>query len=273
MSRFTDRFKELKEKNQGAYVPFFVLGDPDYQTSLDLIKTTIESGADALELGFWFSEPVADGPSIQEADIRAKKAGMNVDKAFDLINKIREYDSKIPIGMLVYYQLVIGRKLEGKDFCADAVDAGADAILIPELPIEYMDKGSENIDFHGLNRVLIAAPSTTDERLDKIAAHADGFVYQVARKGVTGASDELKQNTLDIVARTRSYTAKYHNTPIVVGFGISKPEHASSVLNAGADGAITGSALCNIIKANLNDVKKMHSDIRLYVKDMKEATR
>jgi tryptophan synthase alpha chain len=273
MRRFTNRFKELKEKKQGAYVPFFVLGDPGYQISLDLIKIAIDNGADALELGFWFSEPIADGPTIQEADLRAKEAGMNVDKAFDLINEIRRYDPNIPMGMLVYYQLVLGRNLAGRDFCADAASAGADAILIPELPIEYVDSGSENIDFHGLDQVLLAAPSTTDERLEKIAAHARGFVYQVARKGVTGASDELEKNTLDIVARTRSYTARYHNTPIVVGFGISRPEHVSSVLKAGADGAITGSALCDKIKANLHDVEKMHFAVREYVKEMKKATK
>jgi tryptophan synthase alpha chain len=241
------------------------------------MKIAIQQGADALELGFWFSDPIADGPSVQEADLRAKNAGMDVDKAFDLMNKIRDYDPNIPIGMLVYYQLVLARTKVGKDFCEDAANAGADGILIPDLPIEYIgneaDTGPvEDIDFHGLDKVCLVAPSTTDERLAKIASQAKGFVYQVARRGVTGAREELEESTLSLVARTRSYTERYHNTPIVVGFGISKPEHVSAVLKAGADGAITGSALCNIIKEHLKSKKDMYSAVSSHVKSIKQAT-
>jgi len=274
MSRFEKRFKELKEKNEGAYVPFFVLGDPDYENSRTLIKVAIEAGADALELGFWFSDPIADGPSVQAADLRAKKSGMNVDKAFELISEIRKYDADIPMGLLVYYQLVVGRKNNGGDFCQDVFNAGADGILIPDLPIEYIHKGSaDNINYHGLDQVFIVAPSTTDERLKTICQQATGFIYQVARKGVTGAADEVQSSTLEQVARTRSFTSQYNDTPIVVGFGISKPEHATAVLKAGADGAITGSALCNIIEKNLHDSNEMHLEVVRYTKAMKEATR
>ncbi len=279
MSRFEKRFQELKEKKQGAYVPFFVLGDPNYKTSLELMKIAIENGADALELGFWFSDPIADGPSVQEADLRAKNAGMNVDKAFNLINKIRGFDSNIPIGMLVYYQLALYRNRNSRNFCKDAADAGADGILIPDLPIEYVGEKihgtktpGENIDFHGLDNVYLVAPSTTDERLEKIVSSARGFIYQVARRGVTGASSELEQNTLILVARNRRYTERYNNTPILVGFGISKQEHMSAVLKAGADGAITGSPLCDIIKENLGNERNMRIAVGFYVRSIKQAT-
>lgn len=279
MSRFDKMFRQLKEKGEGAYVPFFVLGDPDYETSLDLMKLSIDEGADALELGLWFSDPIADGPSVQKADVRARDSGMNVGKAFSLIKKVREYSPNTPFGMLVYYQLVLFANKRDRIFCKEVYEAGADGILIPDLPIEYIRKNEqkehsheEEINFDKLENIFLVAPSTIDERVDRIASVAKGFIYQVAREGVTGASLELEEKTLHLIERTRKYTDKYNQTPIVVGFGISKPEHVRSVLKAGADGAITGSALCDIIDNNLNNKSDMYNSVREYVKLMKQAT-
>ncbi len=256
----------LRPKGEGALMPFVVLGDPNYEQSLELIKTLIDNGADALELGFPFSDPIADGSTVQEADQRALASGMNTDKCFSLLKEIREYNSDIPIGLLVYYNLVFQRGLSS--FCGDAKKAGVDALLIADMPIEESNAIMGASWKHGISQVFLVAPTTGDARIKQIASLCSGYLYIVSRLGVTGARDSLQVSTLELVQRVRKHT----QLPLMVGFGISKPMHIHDVIAAGADGAIVGSALIKIVSKNLVNRRKMLKDVASFIAELKKAT-
>ncbi len=265
MASYKKTFEELKAKNQGALAAFTVIGDPDYKTSIEIIKKIIDSGADILELGLPFSDPIADGPTIQAADIRALKNGMNTDRAFDLLKEIRRYNDKAPIGLLVYGNLILQRGIE--TFYSDAAKAGVNSILAADIPIEEADDYIQAAEKNGIDTVFIISPLTSEERIKKIAGKTTGFIYAVSRLGVTGAKSTLQNSTLELVKRIKKFSDK----PLCVGFGISKPEHAQAVINAGADGAIVGSAIVDLIAQNLNKTNEILSSIERYTKAMKLA--
>lgn len=263
--RYKNKFKELKEKNQGALVPFVVIGDPDYDTSLEIVKALVDGGADILELGLPFSDPIADGPTIQLADVRALEKEINTDKIIEFIKDIRKF-TDIPIGLLVYYNLVYQRGIE--KFYQDFKEAGVDSILIADMPVEESDEMVEVARKTGVNPIFIATQLTSNERLGELTKRGNGFIYVVSRLGVTGARADLQQSTLDLIKRLKPLT----DLPLCVGFGISQPEHVKAVLDAGADGAITGSAVVKLIEKNLGDKDKMLDEIKGFVEGMKQAT-
>jgi|TARA_B100001971_G_scaffold194166_1_gene199891 tryptophan synthase alpha chain len=267
MKTYNQVFSKLKRKKERALVAFTVIGDPNYKTSLEIVKKIIDSGADILELGLPFSDPIADGPTIQAADNRALKNKFNTDKAFQFIKSIREYNNEIPIGLLVYGNLVFQRGI--KKFYSDTSKAGINSVLIADVPPEEADEYAKAARKHKIDTVFIVSPLTSNERLKKIDKKIRGFVYVVSRLGVTGAKASLKESTLDLVRRVRKFTKK----PLCVGFGISKPEHVKSVIKAGADGAIVGSAIVDLIEKNINNKKRMLDKIGNYVKNMKNATK
>ena len=267
MKTYKQVFNELKSKNEGALVAFTVIGDPDYETSLDIIKKIIDSGANILELGLPFSDPIADGPTIQAADIRALSKGMNTDKAFDFIKQIREYNGKIPIGLLVYANLIFQRGIDR--FYYDAAKVGITSVLIADVPVEEADEYIAAARKHEVDTVFIISPLTSNNRIKKITEKTRGFVYVVSRLGVTGARSSLEESTLKLVKRIKTFT----DTPLCVGFGISRPEHVKSIVKAGADGVIVGSAIIDLIAKNINNREKMLNDIGAYIKTMKDATR
>lgn len=267
MASYKETFNELKNKRQGALVAFTVIGDPDYKTSLEIVKKMIDSGADILELGLPFSDPIADGPTIQAADIRALKSGINTGIAFEFAKAIREYNNKIPIGLLVYGNLIFQRGIN--KFYQDAAKAGINSVLGADIPLEEADEYIKAAKSNGIDTVFIISPLTPDERIKKIVDKTTGFVYVVSRLGVTGAKSNLENSTLELIKRIKRFTDK----PLCVGFGISKPEHVRSVIKAGADGAIVGSAIVELIAKNLNDKRKMLLEIENYAKSMKDATR
>jgi tryptophan synthase alpha chain len=266
MKNYKKVFKDLKNKNEGALIPFTVVGDPDYDTSLKIVKTLIDSGADILELGIPFSDPIADGPTVQAADIRALKNGMNTDKVFEFIKQVRKYNNKIPIGLLVYGNLIFQRGIN--KFYHDAAQAGINSVLIADAPVEEADEYVKAARKHKVDTVFIASPLTSNERLKKINKKTKGFIYVVSRLGVTGARASLESSTLSLIKRIRPFTKQ----PLCVGFGISKPEHVKAVIKAGADGAIVGSAIINLIAKNVGNKKKMLHNIGNYVRSMKNAT-
>ncbi len=261
MSRYKKAFSKGK-----VLIPFTVIGDPDYRTSLEIVKTIINSGADVLELGFAFSDPIADGPTIQAADMRALNNKINTDRAFEFIKQIRKF-SDIPIGLLVYSNLIYQKGIN--KFYKDAKKAGVDSILVADMPIEeakdYIKAGRKN----KVDTVFIVSPLTSNERLKKISEKIRGFVYVVARLGVTGAKVNMENDTLKLIRRIKPQTS----LPLCVGFGISKPEHVKAIIKAGADGAIVGSSVVKIIEKNLNNKRIMLSKIKDYIQRMKNATR
>lgn len=267
MDRFGEKFRELRAKGEGAFIPFVVLGDPDYGTSFKIIKALIENGADALELGFAFSDPIADGKTVQEADQRALAGKINTDKDFALIKKVRAYDKEIPISLLIYYNLILQRNIER--FYKDAKKAGVDAILAADCPLEEVAPLLKAAKKFGINQVFLVAPTTTQQRLKKILSKASGYIYLVSLLGVTGARASLQKRTIEMIGKIRPHT----KIPLCVGFGISRPEHVKQVLGAGADGVIVGSAIIDLIKRNMGKEKRMLKAVAEYVAKMKEATR
>lgn len=263
---YDEMFSRVKEKNEGAFIPFIVAGDPDFQTSLQIIKTFVENGADALEIGFPFSDPVADGPTVQLADIRALKYGMTTKKGFEFIKKIREF-TDIPIGILTYYNLIYKMGLD--EFYNNVKESGANAVLAADLPPEEAGDALKFSKDYDIQQIFMAAESTSNERLLKITEKCSGFLYVVAVMGVTGARSELDNTTVQLINRVKSKS----NLPICVGFGISKPEHVNKIIKSGANGAIVASAILNIITENLDDKEIMLKKIASFCRELKQATK
>ena len=241
---YQEMFEQVRKKNEGAFIPFTVAGDPDFETSIEIVREYIDNGADALEIGFPFSDPVADGPSVQAADIRSLNSGMTTDKCFEFIGKIREFTS-IPIGILVYYNLIYKKGLE--EFYSEAKKAGINGILAADLPPEEAVDAVKMANKYGLDQIFMVAQTTSNERIAEIVKMCTGFLYVVAVMGVTGARSDIKKSTVDLIKRVKDHT----DLPIAVGFGISKPEHVKDVIQSGSDGAIVASAIINIITQNL----------------------
>lgn len=263
---YKDMFRQLDENNEGAFIPFVVAGDPTYDTSLEIVKRLVDCGVDALEIGFPFSDPVADGKSVQDADIRAFKGGMTIAKCFKFLEEVREY-TDIPIGLLLYYNLVYNYGID--KFYEKLNEIGVNAVLIADLPPEEADDAIKASEKYDVEQIFIVSQATNNDRLEKITKIVGGFIYIASVMGTTGARKEVELNTTELIKRIRSHT----DIPLCVGFGISKEEHVKEVLNAGADGAIIGSALINIIKENLDDENKMFDKITNYISSMKNATK
>ncbi|MHC4118846.1 MAG: tryptophan synthase subunit alpha [Planctomycetota bacterium] len=251
-------------RDKAALIPFFVLGDPDYDRSLTLIKGAIDAGADVLELGIPFSDPIADGPTIQKADIRALEAGMTCEKALDLIREIKAY-ADIPIGLLMYYNLIYHY---GRDrFYTDAAAAGVNSVLVADVCIDDADEIAVPASAAGLDTVFMVTPITRPERMRLIASKTTGFIYTVSLLGVTGARAELSEAVEGLVGKLKGMT----DVPVCVGFGISRPEHAAAVARAGADGVIIGSKIVGSIEENLDDTDKALAEIKDFLGQIKAA--
>ncbi len=264
MKTYKQVFSELKEQNRTALIPFFVIGDPDFDTSLAIVKTAIDAGADVLELGIPFSDPIADGPTIQKADIRAMKSGINMKKALDFIRKVKDYRD-VPIGLLMYYNLVYQYGIE--KFFNDFHIAGVNSVLVADLSIDDADEIVGPARSAGLDTVFMVTPVTKPERMELIASITTGFIYTVSVLGVTGSREKLSDTVGELVGKLKKLT----NVPVCVGFGISKAEHAAAVAQAGADGVIIGSKIVGLIENNLNDTEKMLADISAFLSEVKSA--
>ncbi|HUT28514.1 MAG TPA: tryptophan synthase subunit alpha [Sedimentisphaerales bacterium] len=261
MKTYKQVFSEL---NRAALIPFFVIGDPDFDTSLAVVKTAIDSGADILELGVPFSDPIADGPTIQKADIRARNAGMTVQKARQFIRKVKDYKD-IPIGLLMYYNLIYQYGTE--KFFEDFHQAGVNSVLVADLSIDDAEEITSPALAAGLDTVFMVTPNTTTDRMKLIASKTTGFIYTVSLLGVTGSRESLSGVVEELVNELKNLT----QVPVCVGFGISTPEHAAAVASAGADGVIIGSTIVTLIEQNLDNSNKMLAEIAAFLKSVKAA--
>ena len=261
MNTYSQVFSEL---NRTALIPFFVVGDPDLDTSFELVKTAIDAGADVLELGIPFSDPIADGPTIQKADIRSLSNGMTVAKGLEFIRKVKEYKD-IPIGLLMYYNLVYQYGTE--KFFADFHEAGVNSVLVADLSIDDAEEITGPAKAAGLDTVFMVTPITNEKRMQVIASETTGFIYTVSVLGVTGSRDELSSAIEGLIGKLKGLT----DVPICVGFGISTSEHAVAVAKAGADGVIIGSKIVKLIEDNLDNREKMLSEISGFISEVKGA--
>ena len=261
MKTYKEVFSELRK---AALIPFFVIGDPDFDTSLAIVKTAIDAGADVLELGIPFSDPIADGPTIQKADIRALTSGMNVQKAREFIEKVKDYKD-IPIGLLMYYNLIY--QYGTQKFFSDFHQAGVNSVLVADLSIDDADEITSPAASAGLDTVFMVTPNTDPERMKLIASKTTGFIYTVSLLGVTGSREKLSDTVEGLVGKLKELTS----VPVCVGFGISTPEHAVAVAKAGADGVIIGSKIVGLIESNLGDRDKAIAEISAFLDEVKNA--
>jgi tryptophan synthase alpha chain len=248
-----------------ALVAFTVAGDPDPASSARIAATLLDSGADLLELGMPYSDPTGDGKVIERADARAVAAGMNPAWLFALVRSLREGGAVAPIVLLCYFNVLYRYGVER--FCRDAAAAGVDGLLCVDLPVEQSDELLPACRAAGLDRILMASPSTGDARLARIGREAEGFVYAVSSRGVTGVRDGIPEAVAPFLERLRETT----DLPIAVGFGIATPEQALAVIEAGADGVIVGSAIVSLIEAHRDDEAAMHRALGAYVSSLRAA--
>jgi tryptophan synthase alpha chain len=241
--RYKRRFAQIAQDGRKAFIPFTLLGWPSAEASLEIARTMIESGATALELGWAFSDPIADGPVIQAAAFETLASGFKVTDALDLIAQIRGLDAEIPIGLLVYYNMVLVQGIDS--FFRLASESGVDGVLIADLPADNSDEVKEAATKYGIDLIFIVSPLTSDERLGLILRNAGGFIYGVSRLGITGTHEKYDEHLSAMIQRVRSQT----DLPLCLGFGISTPEQARKMLDLGADGVITGSRVIELVDA------------------------
>lgn len=245
MSRYPQMFDRLRAAGEGGFVPFVMVGDPDAALSEAVIEALIDGGADALELGVPFSDPVADGPTIQRAHLRALAAGVGFEESLEVVARVRERHPELPIGMLIYGNVPFAVGLDA--FYGACARAGIDSVLLPDVPVREGAEFSAAAEAAGIDAVYIAPPSASSETLDAVARVSRGYVYAVSRAGVTGT--ETASSTVGLaesVARLRQDAA----APVMLGFGISTPEQVAEAVAAGADGAISGSAVVKVVEAH-----------------------
>ena len=254
MSRYAAMFARLRD--EGAFGAFLMLGDPDLETSAALLDAVVKGGADMIEVGIPFSDPVADGPVIQAAGQRALSSGVRVGDCLELIASLRRRNSQVPIGILTYANIVRART----GFMRDAAEAGADSLLIADVPALEAEPFTLEMEQAGLEPVLIAAPNTPDAVLKRIATLSKAYTYCVSRAGITGthAGGQFDSGMIERVKQAGA-------PPPVFGFGISKPEHVRTALEAGAKGVICGSAIVDLVSRR--------EDVASFVQSLKAVTR
>lgn len=266
MSRYDAMFARLAARGEGAFIPFAMLGDPTPEASAGVLEALVAGGADALELGIPFSDPVADGPVIQAAAVRALEAGTRLADCWALIRGVRERHPYLPIGLLVYANLVAHRDLHL--FYSEAAEAGVDSVLVADLPVDAAMEFIAAAKAHGIAPVFIAPPNADEARLARIAAASKGYTYVVTRAGVTGVDDQLRRDSSALLARLQALGAP----PAVLGFGISTPEHVRQGLAMGAAGVISGSAVVRLVAETRNDHAARAVVLTGFVTKMKAAT-
>jgi len=256
MSRITQRFAQLKADKRAGLVTYVTAGDPDIDVSYQILKGLPAAGADLIELGMPFTDPMADGPSIQAAGQRALKAGITVDATFDLVRRFRKDtgDDATPILLMGYYNLVYRRGAER--FCKEAAAAGVDGFILVDLPPEEVDELKPHAVASGLDTVLLTAPTTDDKRLPAVLRYSAGFVYFVSVLGITGTKSATEEAVRTHVARIKRHTP----LPVGVGFGIKTPDQAATIARH-ADAAVVGSAIVDRVKAGLDGAGKPKADL------------
>lgn len=277
-TRYEKLFADLAEKNEGAFVPFIMLGDPTPADALEIIRTAVNAGADALELGVPFSDPVADGPTIQKSHIRALDGGVTVNDAIDQIRTIRSEFPDLPIGMLIYGNVPFTRGVD--KFYREFAEAGADSVLLPDVPVREGQPFAEAAEAADIHPIFIAPAQATQKTLEGVAASSKGYIYAVSRDGVTGTERESSITGLEDVVNN---VKRFGGPPILLGFGISSPDHVRDAVAAGATGAISGSAITKIIDKHVEgehpnpgrvtDMDALKKELTEFVSAMKDATK
>ncbi len=258
MSRISKRFRDILRKNGKAFIPYIMAGDPNIQRTKELVRILEDCGADIIELGVPFSDPLADGPTIQKAAQRALNEGVTLRSVIELVDVLRT-GTQIPIVLMTYYNPVF-KYGEGK-FVSDASSAGADGIIAPDLPPDEAGELIRISKGHGFDTVFLLAPTSNEERIKKVSRASNGFIYYVSITGITGSKLSMEASIEAHVKKIREASGK----PVAVGFGISSPEEAAAVSRF-ADGVIVGSAIVKKAGAPDEDLKKYLLSLRNAIK-------
>ncbi len=256
MNRINETFKRLRAEGKKAFIPYVTAGDPDIRTSKKIVSALAKAGADIIELGVPFSDPLADGPTIQKAIQRSLDAGCSVRKVFDMVRELRRRAS-VPFVFMTYYNIVFNYGIER--FIREAKICGADGIIVPDLPMEESKGLMDIADREDFCLIMLTAPTTPAERFRKIAGRSRGFVYYVSLTGVTGVREKLSDKLKGDIKKLKKMTAK----PVCVGFGISNPAQARDVADV-SDGVIVGSAIIRLIEKNPDDKSAMVEKVEVF---------
>ncbi|MFY0733947.1 MULTISPECIES: tryptophan synthase subunit alpha [Aurantimonas] len=257
-TRIEDRFRALKEEGRPAFVTFVMAGDPDHETALEIARALPAAGADIIELGMPFSDPMADGPAIQKAGLRALQAGASLKKTLSLVRAFREGDQTTPIVLMGYFNPIYIYGVEA--FVADALEAGVDGLIVVDLPPEMDDELCLPALDKGLNFIRLATPTTDDKRLPAVLKNTSGFVYYVSITGITGSAAPDADKVAAAVGRIKKHT----DLPVCVGFGVTSADQAREI-GKGADGVVVGSAIVKAIEQSLENGRataRTVSDVR-----------
>lgn len=265
MSRLSERFAALKARGEKALVCFVTAGDPSCQQTVEIVTALAEAGVDAVEIGFPFSDPLADGPSIQASSQRALDGGMTVAKGLECLAAVRRNAPDLPMIVMTYYNPILRYGLER--YAADAKAAGADAHIVTDLTPEEAEEWKRISAANDMDTIFLLAPTSTPHRIEIVSQLSSGFIYCVSRTGVTGARQDIPAELTEVVTRIKSQT----NLPVCVGFGISKPEHVRRI-TAFADGVVVGSALVDLIHKH-RDNPNLAEIVRTCATELKSATR
>jgi len=268
MSDIKEAFQKAKVKGNGVLVGYIMAGDPTPELTPKIADALIRGGVDILELGLPFSDPIADGPTIQAASVRALAAGTTPIKVLEIAKEIGQ-SHNVPIVIMTYYNPVFRMGLE--KFFSYAKEYLVNGVIVPDLPVEEAGDLRKAASKAGVDTIFLAAPSTTNERLASIIESSSGFLYLVSRFGVTGAKAAIEDSTIELVKRVLPFTSA--KIPLAVGFGVSKPEHVKRIIAAGADGVIVGSVFVNLIQKSQENIDTLLKELQATASDLKKATR
>ncbi len=267
MTGISETFDRLTGNEEGALIAYLTVGYPDGKKTPRLIRALVEGGADIIELGIPFSDPIADGPIIQNAVSRSLASGTRPLDALDVARKVRDkYDT--PLVLMTYFNPVFRVGLP--KFLRLAKNSGISGIIVPDLPVEESGEYKKECLAAGIDTIFLASPSTTPKRSKEILAQTSGYLYLISLYGVTGARTAVAESALSLIKRYKKMTAG--SVPLAVGFGISKPDHVRQMIKAGADGAIVGSAFIDTITQNSRNLTRVSNKLENMAKAMKKAT-
>jgi len=268
MNAIKEAFQKTKAQGNGALIGYVTAGDPKPDFTPKIADALIRGGVDILELGLPFSDPIADGPTIQAASVRALAAGTTPLKVLQIARDIRR-SHDVPVIIMTYYNPVFRIGLE--KFCCLAKECMVDGLIVPDLPVEEASDYMETATKFGIDTIFLAAPSTSHERLREIVECSSGFLYLVSHFGVTGAKPAVEDSTIQLIKRVLPFTSG--KIPLAVGFGVSKPGHVQRLVSAGAEGVIVGSTFVNLIRENLEKIDALLKELQAAASELKKATK
>ncbi|MGA3296467.1 MAG: tryptophan synthase subunit alpha [Candidatus Bathyarchaeia archaeon] len=270
MTEISDTFADLKSKNEGALIAYVTAGDPNLTKSSLIVEALVKGGADIVELGIPFSDPIADGPTIQNAVLRSLANGCRPLDVIRIAQKVRE-NYEIPLVAMTYYNPIF--RIGLRKFLHFAQGAGISGMIVPDLPIEESYTYKKECRANDVDTIFLASPSTDETRLKQIAAQTSGYLYLISLYGVTGARNKVAPEVLTLVRQCKTWLADSLHLPFAAGFGISKPEHVNRIIHAGADGVIVGSAFVNIIEKEGHNLPQATKRLTRLAHSLKRATR